>query len=444
MVDVSRFSPADHWLLAWSVGYAAVGAASLLVPLYAITLGAGPFLVGLIAATAALAGVPGALIWGRLVERTGRHRTFLLVSLGLTTVSLAVVPLVPNLGLVLVANAVLWFAVAAAAPVLTLLVVADTPQHEWDIRIGVLSKYQGYGWVLGLLAGAAWNVIGTQFVATTDAQRVFFYVLAAVTALAFVAGYRLFPGSTVSIRKFGRSRRSIRCLVRGSGRRVGLNPLSPLRVFWSVRRLHPRRLIHAFPRTLLVYLLAIFVAFTGFAAFFGPLPAFLTTDALLTTGEIFSVFLASSAAAAVYYTRAGNLSSRRGPYLPQYVALGTRAIFFGLVGVAAFLPVGRYVLFLASFTAIGLAWAVIAVTAASIVTRLAPTNLRGDALGAYTAVSGLATGIGSILGGAIAARFGYLVTFLVASGFVVTGLVFAYTLYQQPAQRTPGPTDEPI
>lgn len=434
----------DRWLLAWAAGYAAIGAASLLVPLYAITLGAGPFLVGLIAATAALAGVPGALLWGRLAERTGRHRTFLLVSLGLSTVSLAIVPLVSRLDLVLVANAVLWFAVAAAAPVLTLLVVADAPEHAWDTRIGVLSKYQGYGWLLGLLAGAAWNVVGTQFVPATDAQRVFFYALAAVTALAFVAGYRLFPGSTVSIQEFGRSRRSIERLVRGSGRRVGLNPISPLRVFWSVRRLHPRRLVHAFPRSLLVYLFAVFVAFTGFAIFFGPLPAFLTTDAQLTTGEVFAVFLASSAASAVYYTRAGNLSSRRGPYLPQFVALGTRAVFFGLVGVAALLPVGQYVLLLASFTAIGLTWAVIAVTSASIVARLAPTNLRGDALGAYTALSGLATGIGSLLGGAIATRFGYLVTFLVASGLVVTGLALAYSLYQRPAQTTPGATDEPV
>lgn len=439
---MSRIPPENHWLLAWGAGYAAVGAASLLVPLYAITLGAGPFLVGLIAATAALAGVPGALIWGRLAERTGRHRTFLLISLGLTTVSLAVMPLVPSLDFVLVTNAVLWFAVAAAAPVLTLLVVADAPEHEWDTRIGVLSTYQGYGWLLGLLAGAAWNVIGTQFVPAADAERVFFYALAAVTALAFVSGYRLFPGTTVSIREFGRSRRSIERLVRGSGRRVGLNPISPLRVFWSIRRLHPRRLLHAFPRTLLVYLLAIFVAFTGFAAFFGPLPSFLTTDARLTTGGIFAVFLASSAASAVYYTRAGTLSSRRGPYVPQFVALGSRAIFFGVVGLAALLPVGRYGLLLLSFTAIGLTWAVIAVTAASIVTRLSPTNLRGDALGAYTALSGLATAIGSLIGGAIAARFGYLVAFVVAGGLVLTGLALAYSLYERPAQTTPGATDE--
>jgi MFS family permease len=59
----------DRWLAAWGLGYVAVGAASLLIPLYAISLGAGPFLVGVLAATAAFAAVPGALLWGYLADR---------------------------------------------------------------------------------------------------------------------------------------------------------------------------------------------------------------------------------------------------------------------------------------------------------------------------------------------------------------------------------------
>ena len=57
---------------------------------YAIEPGAGPFLVGLLAATAAFAGVPGAVRWGRLAARTGRRRVFVVASLALTS-SLALV-----------------------------------------------------------------------------------------------------------------------------------------------------------------------------------------------------------------------------------------------------------------------------------------------------------------------------------------------------------------
>lgn len=412
------------------MGYAAVGAASLLVPLFAISLGAGPFLVGFIAATAAIAGVPGALLWGRLAERTGRHRSFVLLSLGLTTLALGAIPILPTITSVLVANAVLWFAVSAAAPVLTLLAVADAPERDWDTRIGVLSTYQGYGWLAGLLAGAGWNAIGSQFVPTTEAQRFFFYVLAATTAISFLAGYRLFPGATVTIAEFGRSRRSVERLVRGAGRRVGLNPISPLRVFWSVRRLHPRTLVASLPAPLVRYLGATFVAFTGFATFFGPLPAYLTTAAQLDTGDVFAVFLVSSAASALFYTPAGRLARRRGPYLPQFGALGSRVVLFPLIGATAVLPVGGFPVLLSFFALVGISWAVIAVTAAGIVTRLAPTNLRGDALGAYTALSGLATGIGSLLGGALATRTGYLATFGLAGALVFGGLLVTYRQYQ--------------
>lgn len=42
----------DRWLFGWALGYAAVGASSLIVPLYTAELGASALLVGLIATTA--------------------------------------------------------------------------------------------------------------------------------------------------------------------------------------------------------------------------------------------------------------------------------------------------------------------------------------------------------------------------------------------------------
>lgn len=68
-------------------------------------------------------------------------------------------------------------------------------------------------------------------------------------------------------------------------------------------------------------------------------------------------------------------------------------------------PVGPTVALLLEsvlFLVVGLTWAVIAVTAATIVTRMAPAAIRGEALGTYAAVSAVAGGIGSLLGGALA------------------------------------------
>lgn len=143
----------DAWLYGWTLGYAAVGAASLLVPPYAIDLGVGAFAVSLIAATAALAGVPGAILWGRLVTRTQRRRPFVLVALGLSGVFLAL-PFLGSPLTVLAANAALWFVIAAAAPVLNVIVVEGYAPRAWAGRFGRLNHYQGYGWLVDLVAVA--------------------------------------------------------------------------------------------------------------------------------------------------------------------------------------------------------------------------------------------------------------------------------------------------
>lgn len=105
------------------LGYVAVGAASLLVPVYALALGAGAFLVGLLASTAAFAGVPGALLWGRMAERSGRRRPFVVFALVATAVVLGAMSFVAHPLVLLALNAVLWFVVAAAAPVCNLAMV---------------------------------------------------------------------------------------------------------------------------------------------------------------------------------------------------------------------------------------------------------------------------------------------------------------------------------
>lgn len=59
-------------------------------------------------------------------------------------------------------------------------------------------------------------------------------------------------------------------------------------------------------------------------------------------------------------------------------------------------------------------------TAGTLVTQLSPTPIRGEAHGMYAALSALAGGIGSVLGGWLAAG-SYLVAFGAAGGLVLSG-----------------------
>lgn len=423
--------PSDTWLYGWAAGYAAVGAASLLVPLYAIDLGAGAFIVSLIAATAAFAGVPGAILWGRLVARTNRRRPFVLVALGLTGGVLLVAPFLTSPWTVLVANAALWFVVAAAAPVLNLIVVEGYRPQEWPVRFGRLNAYQGYGWLAGLVAGAAWSAAaGSAFGLGPLAAKRLFFVAGGVTALlGFFLVYLRYPERPrTTERRFVRLLADLQQNGLVAGRSTRAVPFGPSRVYWGLRSLRVdgdagRRLRNRFTGPLARYLAAATLFFAGFAVFFAPLPAFLT-DVGYDTDQVFALFVVSSAASAVAYTRVGSLVARVDALRLQTGALVSRAALFPLVAavVAVVRPPDGVVVVGVLFAAIGLSWAVIAVTATGLVTNLAPESGRSEALGAYTALGSLGGGLGSAVGGVVAGAVGYLAAFVLAAACVLVAV----------------------
>jgi MFS family permease len=411
----------DGWLYGWGLGYAAVGAASLLVPLYALAVGGDAFVVGLLASTAAFAGVPGALLWGALAARTDRRRPFLLVALGATAGVLALVPLVESTLLLVVANAALWFTVSAAAPVLNLIMVSGVPEREWDGRIARLNAVQGYGWVGGLVLGTVWTAVVPGRLDAVAALQLLFFLLAIVTTVALAAVTARYPERpTVSAGRFRRAFRRLDRTRLGSARILQAVPYSPARLYWGLRSLR-RDHVHARLRSPLWRYLAAATLFTaGAAVFWGPAPAYL--DELgYATGEVFVLFVIANLASAVLYEPVGRAVADRGPRSLQTTALLVRVVVFPGTALAAGLAFGGLVLGVA-FLALGVTWAVIAVTATGLVTRLADPEERSEALGLYTALAGLGGGVGSILGGAVATAEGYTVAFGLAGLVVLAGV----------------------
>ncbi|WP_121821641.1 MFS transporter [Halostella salina] len=430
----------DRWLYGWGLGYAAVGAASLLIPLYALELGAGPLLVGLMASTAAFAGVPGAILWGRLAARTDRRRVFVLVALAATAGVLAIVPFLTDPVALLAANAALWFVVAAAAPVLNLIVVDGVPESDWDREIGRLNHYQGYGWLLGLVAGAAWTGAAgaVSDAGPVAAQRSFFLASAASTALALAVVRYWYPERPrVSPVRF---QRIYRRTARTGGRTVRAVPFGPARVYWSLRSLDSDRLSGRFRSQLGSYFAALTLCFVGFSVFFGPLPAYLTAEAFPTDG-VFALFVLSSAGSAAFYVRAGDLSTRFDARRLQIAALLGRAGSFPVIAAVGvlFVPPAAVVGQAPLFAFVGVTWAVIAVTATGLVTRLAPPSARGEALGTYAALSSFGGGVGSALGGWIASSAGYVVAFGAAAGLIAVGAALVVLVPGGPATASERP-----
>lgn len=419
-----------RWLYAWGLGSVALGGASLLLPLYIIELGADPFTLGLLAASSALAGAPGAFFSGSIADRTGRRRIFVLAALGAITAMLVLVPFFQQIPFVIAANAVVWFAFAAAGPVLTLLAVAGVEESDWPDRIALLSTYQGWGWAGGLVFGLVWTGIGEHYLSPIATQRAFFLACAACSTGAFILSRTsLPPESTTQLLDLQSVRRAM-LRARRMNLRGATFPFTPGRlVGGSIHALDPRHLFDRFSRELVAYYGAVLLFFIGFTAFFAPLPLYLE-ELEYSSGTIFGLYLVSSLGSAVFFVGAAALSRRYNDGALQSTGLFVRAVSLptvALVGTTVGASLIGLVLTGLLFLFVGLTWAVIAVTAATIVARLAPPSIRGEALGMYAAVSAVAGGIGSLLGGAVA-EINYLLAFGVAGGFVALGAVLVYRL----------------
>lgn len=421
-----------RWLLAWGLGSVAAGAASLLVPLYVVQLGGNPFQLGLLGAVAAFIGAPGAIVWGRLADRTANPRGVILFSLAGVGVLLGLVPLLSSIPVLILLNAVLWLVFAAAGPVLTLLVVADVPETEWNHEIALLNKYQGYGWAAGLLLGIVWSVGVGFFLSPALTQQSLFVACGGVSALAAVLLARWMPSpSERQLRQVDPERVARLLSVGRRGVRSATFAFNPNRLYWTTRNMHPKRLADRFTSTLAAYFVGVVLFFTGFAAFFAPLPLFLSQEGGFSSDMIFGLYLVSGLGSAAFYTGAGRLSGRLDLRVLQAGALGLRAVAMPLVAVAGVAFAATLTGTLVAgvlFVVIGITWAVIAVTAGTIVTRIAPAGLRGEALGVYAALSAFAGGIGSIAGGALATRYGFVVAFGSAGGVILVGAALVLSL----------------
>lgn len=433
----------ERWLYAWGLGAVAFGGASLLIPLYAVELGANPFLLGILAASGAFLGAPGALVVGRIADRTGKRRVFVVGVLALVAVTLAAMPLLSSIPLVIALNAVVWFAFAAAGPILTLLVTIGYPESQWQTRIAVLNKYQGWGWAGGLVVGVVWTTAATRFLTTLLAQRAFFGICAAGAGVATVAVARWLPAETETSKR-PREQGIVRALARA--RRTNIRgatfPFAPSRLYWTTRSFDLSKVVDRFTPTLTLYFVAAFLFFAGFSIFFAPLPIFLTGTGS-TSGAIFGLYLASSLGSAAFYVGAGELASRYDITLLQTGGLLLRAVTLpavAVIGAALAATLVGTVLTGATFVVIGVAWAIIAVTATTLVTRLAPAAIRGEVLGVYAALSAVAGGVGSVLGGWLAGR-GFTLAFGVAGVLVFGGAVLVL-LIRRLARPTQSPTPE--
>lgn len=414
------------WLYSWSVGSVAFGTTSLLTPLYVVELGGDAFDLGILAAVAAFVGIPGAVLFGKLADRRGPRREYVLGALGVLAAMVVTIPMIDSITLVIVANGAVWFAFAAAMPVLTMHAVSNASSNSWSERIAQLNKYQGVGWAFGLLLGTVWTGATGLHVDSAEAIRTCFLAAGVLAVVGIVIGVRTIPPTTTGTPPKARRRIAVRRAGRFDIRSVTF-PFTVSRA--DIAGVNPRRFSSRFTPRLAVYFIAVVGIFTGFSAFFAPLPAFLTGVGF-DTESIFLLYLISSLSSAITFGTVGRLASVHDVPIIQAAGLFTRGIAFpivAIIGIVLGAGLSGFVALIVVFSVIGVTWAIITVTAGTIVTALAPVAIRGEALGVYAALTAMAGGIGALLGGTIAAH-DFFTSFLVAGTLIVVGALMVARL----------------
>lgn len=439
----------ERWFFSFTSAFIAAGGASLLLPLFAATaLGGTVGQIGLMASVASLAGVPFSIIWGRLSDRSGRRKPFILLAFAGAGSALLLMSLTRSMGQLILLNALMNSFWVASAAVSTILAIEGVARDRWESRIGRFNRYTGAGWVSGLALGAVWSRFAAQL--PDGGLRALFYPLAALDLLAALMVLRL-----VRERGGRLERRGFPGVAMAMGNMlIERFRYAPFHLYYLAR---PRRLLqllrggNRFGRKLTRYYGAVILIFMGLATFFVPLPIFYREALRMDNSVIYALWMVHSGTSTLFHSRAGRLAERFGNWRIQRLALSVRMAIFPMVALVSFVPPALQVpAIVLIFLFTGTTWAMTNVTSISITAKLAPEEAQGQALGVYNALIGVGWILGSLLGGYMAGELGYLATFSLASAFILLALISLHRLRilegteLAPAEENPRDTTTPM
>lgn len=418
--EMSRSAASDRWYYCYLPNGIANGATSLLVPLFAKELGATVGQVGLIAAVSSLASIPAFMLWGKLSDRMKRRKPFILIGflgMALTLMLMGVSFSVNDYYLV---NMLFGFLVAASVPVATVLMIETVSKEQWARRLAVFSQIGGIGWVSGLVLGAIWLQIDFNNLTAVEEMRTLFAIGAALALASGIVAWRLIkePAERLEGRPTHLHEHHYITVER-----LKYMPMRMLHVFDFSRHKEGKQ---GFGKPLYIYLACIFLLFAGFTAFYAFFPIFLVDELGMKSSAIFIVYIASQATSVAFYTRVGGWVKDIGSKKMQLIASGARTVLFpSFLAVALFDidPLFALAMVFILHALVGLCWAMINVSGSMIVSGLAPSELKGEAFGAYNAVQGLSAIAGPVAGGLVCQFFGYSAGFLLTSVFILLGMM---------------------
>jgi len=413
----------QRWFYAYGLVNVAAGGSSILLPLYALYLGADAGGVGLLAAAGSVVSIPASILWGLLSDRWKARKLFTALGFFGISASFVLMALAKSLFWLILANGFfsLWW--IASASLATVMIIEKEERANWEGKIALFNFIVSFGWLIGLVIGFGWSGFSTSFVTKELSFLSLFLLFGLVSMGAFLASLFLVPGKGKL--KIGFLKAPI--LVRGAltTERFRYLPsriyftLSPGKLFSTLKKVSPE---------LNYFLISVVLSYTGFAIFFVPLPVWLKESVKLSDNIIFLLFIVNAFANTAFNNRAGNTIKNLGvtkavstsliirvlilPTILLPLTFTSRPLTVGGIGVVLFL--------------VGITWTVINIGNSVFLANLASNRLKGQAFGLYNGTIGLSGVFGALMGGYIAKFSGYIGSLICASVLIAGGTAFFF------------------
>ncbi len=379
--------------------------------------------VGRVHSLTSLAGVLAFIVWGNLSDRLKLRRPFLMVGFFGFAVCTGLTAIAQGIEQVMLFCTLGAFLMAAITPVASALVLDGNPEDRWATAFGRFYQISGWSFVGGVLFGATWLAfIPTHLTGIGMRSLLLFASCAATISLILCWQWVKEPQKSLEKRQYNKQLHQVLSVAVIERRAM----FYPSRMLYFI--LHPSwqvNFLEQLSRPLLLYYACAAVFFFAVNVVFVPFPIFLTTHLGATNTQVLLITLGKAAIEAFFYLPMAQFVQKRQGVQLQAWATALRIVVFLIFTLVAVMPVSSLSLPIVGIAHLltGLSWAAISISSTTIVATLSPKGQEGMAMGFYNSLIGVATIIGSLVGGMMAASFGYSACF--ATGAVLMGLTAA-------------------
>ncbi len=397
-------SSGTYWKLGLIPQSVANGLASILILFFLISdLRGGLLDVGLVAALSALALIPSQMVWGRLIDDTGRCKPFLVMGFAGMGVCLALIPWSGTVAALLFLVSLKSVLYSATLPARQLLTVESESREGWGTGLANMQFLTS----MGETAGMGFGALTVSALGYTELFLICGGLCLASAGLLW--GVAKEPGFMIQRRLIAMERSmstlmAVSDLVAYPG---GLSGGLPGKVLRELR--HSTKFL----------LIGIFGFSLAGSSLFSPLPAYFLQ--FYSSGAVFLVFFGGSLVGALCYLVVGRVAKSAGKSL--VIASLARMVAVPFLVISASGATSGFLTAVAVLAVLEAFWSLFDVSSMFAFLETAQVGRAGY----YGAIVGLGAAGGGIVGGFVSMQFGFAALFALSSA-VCAGALAAFVL----------------